>query len=135
MEELISAILSALLEIFAEVLLQVVAEFGVAIAGRWFDNLFSESRPWGPAAAAVGYFILGLIFGLASLFLFPHPLVKPSRFHGISLLISPLITGLIMSQVGVWIRQREFRRTRIESFTYGATFAFGIALIRFIWLR
>jgi hypothetical protein len=76
-----------------------------------------------------------LVSGVVSVLAVPHPLVKPSKIHGISLLISPLVTGLIMSQIGVWVRRRELGPVRIESFAYGFTFAFGIAIIRFLWLR
>jgi len=135
MDEFLLFLLSGLVDIFMEVFLQVVAESVVALFDRWFHNLFTESKARSPIASAVGYFLLGLIFGVGSVVVAPHPLVKPSKIHGISLLISPLVTGLIMSQIGIWIRKREFRAVRIESFAYGFTFAFGIAIVRLLWLR
>jgi len=115
MDDFLLTLLSGLLEIFMEVSLQLVAESVVALFDRWFQNLFTESKARSPIAAAVGYFLMGLVFGVVSVVVAPHPLVKPSKIHGISLLISPLITGLIMSQIGVWIRKRELRTVRIES--------------------
>lgn len=135
MEEFFLILFSGLLDILVEVFLQLVAESVVALIDRWFRNLFTESNVRSPIAAATGYFFLGLVFGVLSIFVVPHPLVRPSKIHGISLLISPLITGLIMSQIGVWIRKREFRAARIESFAYGFIFAFGIAIVRFLWSR
>jgi hypothetical protein len=62
-------------------------------------------------------------------FFFPHPLVHPSRLHGSNLLLSPVITGLVMSQVGSILAGRGKSVTPIESFACGFAFAFGIALI------
>jgi hypothetical protein len=135
MDDFLLILLSGLFDIFVEVFLQVVAESVVALFDRWFQNLFTESKARSPIAAAIGYFFLGLVFGVLSILVAPHPLVRPSKIHGLSLLISPLITGLIMSQIGVWIRRRDIRTVRIESFAYGAIFALGVATVRFLWLR
>jgi LytS/YehU family sensor histidine kinase len=135
MEELFVAILGGILELFGEVILQVLLEavgsLFVRIIGNAFDGVGSES----PILAAVGYLALGLVAGLASLFFLPHHLGHPSRFHGISLLISPLITGLIMSQVGAFLRRKDRTTVRIESFLYGFTFALGIAIIRLAFVK
>jgi hypothetical protein len=135
MEDFLLLIVSGIAEILAEVVFQVVMEVAVASIARLFRNISTESTVWNPLATAVGYFLLGLLSGVLSVVVAPHPIVRPSKIHGISLLISPLITGLIMSQIGVWIRRRELRSVRIESFAYGFTFAFGIAIFRFLWLR
>jgi hypothetical protein len=134
MEELITAIIPFLVEVFFEVVLQLIAESGIDLIDRWFRNLVSDAEPWSRPVAAIGYFLLGIIFGVLSIFVAPHALVRPSKIHGISMLISPLITGLIMSRVGTWVRRRDRQSARIESFAYGATFAFGVALVRFFWL-
>jgi len=45
-------------------------------------------------------------------------------------LLSPLATGLAMSLIGWLVRRQEKETVRIETFTYGFTFAFGMALVR-----
>jgi hypothetical protein len=55
--------------------------------------------------------------------------------HGISLLISPLLTGLAMATVGRGVRRRGRAPVRIESFGYGFAFAFAFALVRFLMVR
>ena len=62
-------------------------------------------------------------------------LKQPSKFHGISLVISPVITGFFMSQVGIMLRRTGKRAVQIESFGYGFTFALGLAIIRFAFAR
>ena len=96
-----------------------------------FDGVDSEN----PVLAAIGYLLFGLAAGVVSFFLIPYHLVRPSRFHGISLLVSPFVTGLIMSQIGAFLRRRDRTTVRIESFLYGFTFALGIAIIRLAFIR
>jgi len=81
--------------------------------------------------AYVGYALFGLVLGFISLALVPHRLVRPSRIPGLSLLISPVITGLMLSGTGVILRRRDKKPTQLDSFGYGFAFAFGMALIRF----
>jgi len=135
MEDLLLAVLSAFAELLFEVLFQVVLEEMVALVLRSVRNLFEESNTINPILAGAGYFLLGTLLGIASLRLFPHPLVHPSRFHGISLVISPLVTGLIMSQLGGLLRRKGKQSVRIESFGYGFIFALGLAIIRFFFSR
>lgn len=80
-------------------------------------------------------YFLGGVAGGPSLLLFPHPLVQPSRFHGIRLIVSPVLVGLGMSLVGLALRRRGKKGVQLESFGSGYTFAFGIALIRFLLTR
>ena len=88
-----------------------------------------------PVLATVGYLVLGTTAGGVSLLLFPHPLVHPSRMHGISLLISPVITGALMSIVGYAYRRSGKQPAQIESFGYGFAFALGMAVIRFLFTK
>jgi LytS/YehU family sensor histidine kinase len=134
-EEFLIAILYGFSELFAEVLLEVFFEtvFSVLvrIVHRVFDGVDSEN----PILSAIGYLAFGLVAGIASVWLLPHHLVHPSRYHGISLLISPMIAGLIMSQIGSFLRRKDKTTVRIESFLYGFTFALGIAIIRLVFLQ
>lgn len=130
MEDLLAAILSGILECLGEVFFQVLCESVLLLVAHAMGNVFSAARPKSRVLAAIGYLLLGIATGVASLFLFPHHLVRPSRFHGISLLLSPLATGFIMSRIGVFLRSRGKTSVPIESFAYGFVFAFGIAIIR-----
>lgn len=76
--------------------------------------------------------LIGLALGFVSAIIFPHPLVHPSKLHGVSLLISPLLTGFGMSAIGRGVRRRGRIPVQIESFAYGFTFAFAFALIRLL---
>ena len=135
MEDLLLAILSGAAELLIEVVFQVIGEAFIALIVRSIRNVVEESKAISPILAAFGYLLLGIACGVVSVLLFPHALVHPSKFHGISLVISPVITGLIMSQMGLMRRRRGKDPVRIESFGYGFTFALGVAVIRFLFVR
>ena len=141
MEELLGGLIALFLEVFGEALFQLAAEVIVALADRSIRRGFhevvelGESGPINPIFALAGYLSLGVIVGFASLMLFPHPLFHPTKFHGISLLISPVLTGLAMSLVGMLLRNRGKRAVRIESFGCGFAFALGMAFMRFLFTR
>jgi hypothetical protein len=135
MDDVFFALLSAVAELLFEVFFQVVVEALVALIVRSIRNAFQETNAINPILATIGYMLLGSAFGIASVPLFPHPFFQPSKLHGISLVISPIITGLVMSQVGIMLRRKGKQAVRIESFGYGFTFALGLAIIRFIFVR
>lgn len=127
-------ILECIINFFADFLLQLICELVLEFGLRRFADNASTERCI-PVISFVGYGILGLFAGGASLLLFPHPFTRSSRFHGISLLITPVLTGLAMSCMG-WLRKRQGKVVlRIDTFSYGFIFAFGIALIRLLYTK
>ncbi|MBZ5530914.1 MAG: hypothetical protein LAO20_05740 [Acidobacteriia bacterium] len=128
-------LLAWLLEPLLEALVEYVAAAVLDLLLRSLKEVFADARMRSPLAAFVGYMLFGAIFGVVSLALFPHPLVHPSRFHGISLLIGPTITGLMMSATGAVLRSYHKPASQLESFGYGFAFAFGMALMRVVFAR
>jgi len=118
-------------EFILEILLEILAELGLHSIGEAFHK--REKR--NPFFAVPGYMLLGLITGGVSLLLFPHSFIQSQRFHGISLVIIPLLGGAVMSGIGLLRRRRGEELIQLDSFAYGAIFAFGMALIRFLFLR
>jgi hypothetical protein len=141
MEELLAELLGFIVEILFEVLIQVIFEQGVATASRarrrfrFAPFVRATLSQTNPPLTILKFTVLGFGLGFISVLILPHPLVHPSRIHGISLLISPIITGLIMGLIGRMVRRRGNTPVRIESFTYGFTFAFAMALIRLLMVR
>jgi len=134
MGELLFELLLAFAELFLEVLLEFAGEALLDLALRAVAEVFESFRVAGPVIASVGYTLLGALAGRFSLLIFPHPLVHPSRLHGINLLVSPIVTGLVMSLIGSTLSRQGKKVTQIESFRYGFAFAFGMALIRYLFL-
>jgi len=147
-------LLGFILEFVLEVLIQIVFEAVVDAASRTYrarEIATAASRshrrfcflPWlrsalsqtNPLVTILKFTLLGLALGSVSVFVLPHPLVHPSRFHGISLLISPAVTGMVMGLIGRVVRRRGHLPVQIESFAYGFTFAFAFSLIRILLVR
>jgi hypothetical protein len=134
MGEFLFELLLAFGELFLEVLFEFAGEALLDLALRAIAKFFETSRFASPVLASVGYTLLGGLTGALSLFIFPHPLVHPSRLHGISLLVSPILTGLVMSLIGSMLRRQGKKVVQIESFGYGFAFAFGMALVRYFFV-
>lgn len=135
MDDFFFELLAGLIQVLVEVFLEIAAEEILALLSRAVIAVFQDSELDNPVLATVGYLILGTATGGISLLFLPHPLVHPSRFHGISLLISPLITGSIMSLIGYTLRRHGKQAAQIESFGYGFAFALGMAVVRFLFVK
>lgn len=133
MLELLSAILEVLLEFFFEAAFEFALEFLAALVLRGVEEVLNTAEFKSPLLACIGYVFLGAMVGSLSLLLWPHPLVHHSRIPGLSVIISPVLTGLGMSFVGSTKRKQNKKVMQIESFGYGFAFAFGIALVRFLF--
>lgn len=135
MEEFLVQLVLAIGELLLDVLIQLAGEVLIDLISRAVGAVFTTALNANAFLTTVGYAIVGALTGGASLFVFPHPLVHPSRFHGISLLISPLLTGLVMSMIGSFLGRRDRPVAQIESFGYGFAFAFGMALVRLLFAK
>lgn len=129
MEIIAEIILSFILEI----LLPLIGEFFIEVGARSLGEPFVRQANRNPILAGLGYCLLGLILGGISLLIFPNSFIRSERFHGINLIITPVICGLAMSALG-WLRGRQGQSVlRLDSFLYGFLFAFMMALVRFVY--
>lgn len=130
MDELLLAVLEALLEFFlemaGELLLDLLTRAGVAI--------FKSEPPVHRVGTLFACFFYGLLAGAVSLSVLRHPVFHPSRVHGVSLIVSPVLTGTVMSGIGTLLRRCGKQIIQIESFPYAFAFALGMALIRFLFV-
>ncbi len=91
--EVILALLEPLLDALAEYAMTGLGD----LVSRVLQGVSSSQYSDDPILAGFGCFVLGVLVGLFSLILFPHPLVHPSGRPGISLLISPASSGTFVS--------------------------------------
>jgi hypothetical protein len=140
-DDLIAAILGAIAELFLETFLEVIAATVVDLASRALLGLLAglaEAVKDNRFLTGFTYALLGMLAGTLSLLVLPHTLIHrepPIRFHGISLIISPIIAGLVLSLFGAFMRRWGKKATPIETFSYGFAFALGMALIRFFFVK
>src|SRR5947207_12588393 len=126
MEEVIWFILEFLLDLFGNVVIQLLFETVGEAGAHLLGHLMGEPQRVRPGAAALGYLLLGGAAGGLSLFPFPSPLVHPSRWHGISVLVAPIITGLVMHTLGTIRRRHDMELVRLDTFTDAFLFALGL---------
>jgi hypothetical protein len=106
-------------------------------AGLGWESLKEPLRPerqTSPFLRAIGSFLLGLVGGVLSVVVLNWRLAPQSPLPGISLVLSPLCTGIAMHAIGEWWGDRR-RRPALFSFWAGAAFAFGMALVRFVYFE
>lgn len=118
------------MQIVGEFLLQLLVEALAEAAYHVHAKPFRRSRK--PIMTAIGYFLVGGAVGMITLLFFPTVMIEDQGFRIANLVVTPFFVGLAMSAAGAWRRRRGLVRLRIETFTYGALFAFGVALVRLI---
>lgn len=129
--ELIIEVILALLQLFPELVLQIVFEVLAEIGFRRASEPFRRPvRPW---LAALGYAIFGAIAGGLSLWLYPTLFIDTDRWRMLNLVLTPIAVGALMATVGVWRRRRGEALIRLDRFAYGYIFALAMALVRFVW--
>ena len=113
------------------------SSFFADLVSCWLNLLRAVLEPFvqrvdrNPLLAGLGYCLLGLVVGGLSLLVFPNSFVRSERFHGINLVITPLLAGLVMAGIGRLRANRGEPLIRLDSFAYGFTFAFAMAAVRF----
>lgn len=135
MEDFLLELLGVFLEPLIEAIFQYLIAGLIDLLLRSMGEVFKGFETQRPSRAFCGYGFFGIILGSISLLLFPHHLVHPAKIPGISLLISPVLTGLMLWGTGAILRRQNKKVTRIESFGYGFAFAFSMAFIRFFFAR
>lgn len=141
MDELLAAIFGAIAELLLEAFMEVVAAIVLDIVSTALLPLFtglSDAVKGNRVLAGLMYGLLGVAAGGLSLLTLPHPLIhrqRPIGFHGISLIISPIIAGLVLSSVGAVMRRCGKNVTPVQTFGYGFTFALGMAATRVFFAK
>jgi len=114
-----------------EILLQIVVEVLFELGFESIRESMRRRRRAHPVLALVGAALLGGVAGFVTSLLWPTRIIQTAPVPGVSLLLSPLLTGLVMDQYGRW---RERHGSYLATFWGGALFAFGMALVRFLWV-
>ena len=122
-----------LIELVIEVLFQGGFEALVEGIARAIGASFGRRDRHHPVAAAIGLLGLGAAIGGLSVLVWPYRVVDSGPVPGLSLILSPVINGLVADAIGSWRERHDRPRTYMSTFWGGALFAFGMAGIRF-WL-
>ena len=127
--------MSILLEILLEFVVPLFAEFLAELALHKLRSMPSMRKTGRVVLTAIMYFGAGVVAGLISLLIFPKAFARSSALPGISLVITPILGGVLMSYIA-WFRVRTWDWTiRLETFAYGFLFAFAMTLLRFYFTQ
>jgi hypothetical protein len=135
MEDLLVALLGGIAELLLEACLEIGAGLLVSLLFRLNKRVLLAALRLGRTRAFLAFSMLGAIVGLLDVLIWPHRLFQTSHFHGASLLISPLIAGFVMLELGRSLRRLERRSIPLETFWLGFAFAFAMALTRFALVK
>jgi hypothetical protein len=133
--ELLGEMLIVVLEFLGELVLQFVIEGLAELGIRTVSEPFRRRPIRNPWLAALGYLLLGGIAGGISLLIFPTSMITSRKLRWANLFLTPLVAGLLMASLGAWRKRRQQVLVRLDRFSYGFLFAFGMALVRFFWTR
>jgi len=128
-------VIEFLAQLVLEVVGQVVFELIAAFGWESLKDSARRERESTPILAGTGHLLLGVFAGVLSLLVVPRRLAPHSPVAGLSLLVSPIGTGITMHWIGEFWRERGKDRPILFSFRAGAIFAFGMALVRFVYVE
>jgi hypothetical protein len=131
----IEFLLELLLQLVFEVVLQIVLEIAAALGWESLKHSLRREHESKVFLASLGHFLLGVMAGFASLLVFDQRLTPRAAVPGLSLILSPLATGMTMNWLGKFWRRRSRERPALFTFRGGAIFAFGMALVRLVVFR
>ncbi|MDD0813974.1 hypothetical protein PSQ39_04955 [Curvibacter sp. HBC28] len=123
-------LLELLLELFGEVAWQVLAE----LLAEWGLHLNRERharRALHPLLSLLGYAVLGLAAGALSLWLLPQALLPSPGWRVANLLLSPLLSGAVLTLIAHWRRPGDPEVLLRTRFMQGLLFALAMAAVRF----
>ena len=130
-EGTIEFIFELLFQLILEVLAQILFELATALGWESLKDSMRSERESTPLLSGIGHFLMGLCAGVGSVLVFGSRVTPPSPIPGLSLVLSPLVTGVAMDRIGEYWRERGWDRPALFSFRAGAIFAFAMALVRF----
>ena len=133
-EIIVELVLNVLVEVLGQVLLEFPAEvFGSRQKSR--HHVAEKRRPLHPALALGGCALAGAAVGVIGASLFPQRLLPFRGIPGVSMVIAPVATGAVMHMYGRWRRGRGLNTTILATYWGASTFAWAMALARFLMVR
>lgn len=114
-----------LLELVVQVVGEVLVELGLQAVAAPFRK---QPNVW---LAALGYLLLGTLFGALSVWLWPQHLTRDGVPRLMNLVLTPVAAGLAMTLLGRWRARRGDPVLRIDRFACSYLFALAVAVVRF----
>jgi hypothetical protein len=120
-------------------LLELLSELAVSLGPDLFcERVAQRSRrkqtksPPATLTAVCGYIALGASIGFLSVLLVPSLFIPPGWGRFLNLVITPLVCGAVMANIGRLRQRKGEPLVRLDRFPYGWLLAFSIAGTRLI---
>ena len=126
-------IFEVIIGIFGEILLQSIVQVLFEFGFYSLIDTLQTKKERKPIVSGLGYFLWGLILGVLSLLVFSESLISKPEYRILNLVFVPITAGYAMAKIGSWRRKKGQDILRLDTFFYGAVFAFAAELVRFIW--
>ena len=129
LEIIIEIFLGFLIEFLYNIFVEVLLEFGF----ESFRHSFKRRKEANKTLSLIGYFLLGGLLGLISIWILPKRIIQIQILPGLSLLIVPFLVGFVMAKLGKYRIKKGATITNLATYWGGVSFAFGMSLIRFLF--
>jgi hypothetical protein len=131
----LQVLLLFLLDLVGDTLIQAFLELFFNLVPASIRHALNDWEDRHPVFQLFGWCLIGAVLGAVSLLLVPRPIFQHTRFHGVSLLLSPLLTGLVMDRFGKSRAAAGKPRLPLATFQNGASFGAGFAIVRLLSTR
>ena len=137
-EVLLEGIICGFFSLLSELISTLVEKTGDAIEAT--SEALGDATEAVASSVKIGFLIVfillvtGIGAGFAISLVFPDRIFKPIPITGISLLITPLVMGLVMSLVGKWKVNHDRKPSFMATFLGGALFGLAAAGTRLIFI-
>ena len=118
-------------QFLGELLLQALFELLAELGFRGLADTLR--RPRHPALSALGFTLWGLLAGGISLLIFPASYIHEPLLRAANLVLTPVALGFAMMLLGRIRLKKGQDLVRLDRFGYALTFAFAMALVRYVW--
>jgi len=127
-------LLEIILGYVGEVAIQLIIEILIELGFESIAHSLKPVRKSNKFFSLTGCVLLGGIVGFISVMIFSHRLIPLLAIPGFSMIGPPLLSGLVMNQVGKERLAKGKEISALATFAGGTLFAFGFAVIRYICL-
>ena len=146
---IVEVFIEIIFEIFGEVIIcgffSLLGEFISTIAEKTGDAIEATSESLSSAtetaeSTSIGCLVVvillvtGIVAGIVISGVFPDRIFSTIPITGVSLLITPLVMGLLMSLVGKWKVNHDRKTSFMATFLGGALFGLAAAATRLIYI-
>ncbi|MET0591622.1 MAG: hypothetical protein ABW133_02910 [Polyangiaceae bacterium] len=122
-----------MLEAVLEIVFSLIGELFMDLGWNAVSHVLQTKRRRRTLLGLVGLFLFGLLLGGVSVWIHPAHFFHTKKMRLFILFVAPLFAGIVMHVYGRSKRRRGKYQSSLATFAGGATLAFGMHLVRYLW--